>query len=232
MINYEWNQDLLNWQEGTPSTVPVIRAYDWETSSDEPPFMAYIAIPKTGTSSIFEQLAMPKVCTSRHQTRHVPAVATLDHNHDHSLITFIREPFQLYCSFYIFMKWRIDNGFIGSPMQMFHANTENVALIQSGATLEEFLLQCPVGQFYPYFVNPLTAQDFDFIGNIDRFEESIVAFNAMFNLSLDVVHYNKGQQDSPYVVSDEVVAAFKSRQSEEYVVYNDLLLASNLMLEN
>jgi hypothetical protein len=130
------------------------------------------------------------------------------------------------------MKWRIDNGFIGSPMQMFHANTENVALIQSGATLEEFLLQCPVGQFYPYFVNPLTAQDFDFIGNIDRFEESIVAFNSMFNLSLDVVHYNKGQQDSPYVVSDEVFAAFQQRQASEYLIYNEMLAVSNSLLGN
>ena len=232
MINYEWNQELLVWEAGIPSSVPVVREYDWETASDGPPFMAYIAIPKTATSSIFEQLAMPRVCSSRHQTRHVPAVAMFNHDHDHSLVTFIREPLALYCSFFYFMKWRIDNGFIGSPMQMFHANSANVALIQSGVTLEEFLLQCPIGQFYPYFIRPLTAQDFDFIGSVERFEESIAAFNAMFNLSLDVVHYNEGQQSSPYAVNDEVVTAFKSRQSEEYVVYNELLLASNLLLGN
>lgn len=230
MINYEWDSINLNWQTGIESSAPVIRHYNWSEATDVPPFIAYIAIPKTGTSSIFEQLSMPTICTSRNQTRHVPAVATLDHDHAHALVTFIREPLQLYCSFYNFMKWRIDNGFIGSPMQMFHANAENVALIQSGATLAEFLLQCPVGQFYPYFIRPLTAQDFNFIGSVERFEESISAFNAMFNLSLDVVHYNEGQQSSPYVVSDEVVAAFKSRQSEEYVVYNELLLASNLLL--
>lgn len=185
--------------------------------------IGYIRVPKTGSGSIenfFKQQKNKHLICGIH---HLPYVLLSEHTHQHEYFSFVREPLQLYSSFYFFMKKRISYEHIyNNPLDYTPMNKKNIDLLESKATVEEFLLECPKNQMLSYFIDPLPISELSFVGITENMDESINFLNDKFNFSIENKSINVNTDKtflSPYSFSKNIEKKFRLRNEREYEIY-------------
>lgn len=183
---------------------------------------AYVRIPKTGSHTLAYYLHdRPNYYT--YGLYHYPYVVLESFVPECNWITFARDPFQLYCSFYFFMQYRIHTQkALTNPLSYTHHNDKNIELITNNVSIEEFLAECPKGQFLPYFWLPMQPNDFDFVGITDDMDRSLHVFNKMFDLNVKntVINNNPSKKvNEKYVLAKGIENKFRKDNAQEFELY-------------
>lgn len=183
----------------------------------------YVRVPKTG-SLLLSTYLFGKTNYIVRGLYHLPYVIMSKQSPPNKWITTARDPLQMYSSFYHFMYKRVHSDFFQTnPLSYTHHNECNIELLKNKVSLEEFLIECPKGQFLPYFWLPMLPKDFDFIGITENMVESLQTFNKMFNLNIpnEYKNYNNDKSTKePYNVNSDVEKKFKKLNFKEYELYN------------
>lgn len=182
----------------------------------------YVRVPKTGSHTLsFYLPKQPKYYT--YGLFHYPYTVLESFVPECNWITFGRDPFQLYCSFYFFMQHRIHKQkALTNPLAYTHHNEKNIELITNNASIEEFLTECPKGQFLPYFWLPMQPNDFDFVGITEDMDRSLHVFNRMFNLNVKNTVYNNNPSkkvNEKYVLRKGIESKFRKDNALEFELY-------------
>lgn len=189
---------------------------------------AFIRVPKTGTTSLIngirEAVDSPShPCLTR---AHDLATTLLAHDHGHDFITMMRDPLQTSASCYYFVKNRLNIEEFDPSVKAGGRSgvlTVHADLIETGVTLEEYLLQSPANDFFGKFFGPLQPADCAFVGSVDDMVTSFKLLTAITGIPSTWRWSNKNPKRpatlQPYYVSPEVTAAFKERNALEYELY-------------
>lgn len=186
-------------------------------------YIGYIRVPKTGSRCIADYLLENQNSYMICGNHHLPYTILNNHDHSHTYISIVRDPLQLYCSFYFFMKKRsVDLKMFNNPLDYTQTNEKNMELLLSNVCLEEFLLECPPNQMLSYFIDPLPINDIDFIGTLEQLDKSIYCLNSIYNFNIKNYkeNYNIDKIEDSYSVSDDIRKKFISRNVREYEIYN------------
>lgn len=182
----------------------------------------YVRVPKTGSYLISTNLFNDPNYIIR-GTYHLPYVVMSKFQKPYAWITFARDPLQMYCSFYYFMYKRVNtDGFYTNPLSYTHNNAKNIELLKNKVSLEEFLMECPPGQFLPYFWSPMTPDEFDFVGITDNMSESLAVFNKMFGSNIPNVYLNHNSSKpvtEKYQLTPDVIKKFQNINAKEFELF-------------
>ena len=189
--------------------------------------LAFVRVPKTGSTSLMQSLfpviseTSGEVCLSG---VHVPASFYAMHPHPHRLITLVRDPLQMYCSFYWFMKIRLAKKDFKTPLAINPAHLENMALLNSGADLGTFLRECPPNQLFPFYYDTIPVSEYFYVGTVDDMKTSMTLLNRMTGIdtskSMVASNVNGAKPSSgEYPVSAETRSIFESRNAQEYSMH-------------
>ena len=181
----------------------------------------YVRVPKTGSHTLAYYLPQQTKYYT-YGIYHYPYVVLDSFIPECKWITFGRDPFQLYCSFYFFMQHRINVNATTNPIAYTHHNDKNIELLTNKVSIEEFLIECPKGQFLNYFWLPMQPNDFDFVGITEDMDRSLHVFNKMFNLDVkNNIHNNNPSKkvNEKYVLGKGVEAKFRKENAYEFELY-------------
>lgn len=183
----------------------------------------YIRVPKTG-SHLMSYYLIDNTKYYTYGLFHYPYVVLESFvPADCNWITVARDPFQLYCSFYFFMQNRVHNLHAPTnPIAYTHNNEKNMELFTNNVSVEEFLTECPKGQFLPYFWLPLQPNDFDFVGITEDMDKSLYVFNKMFNLDVKNNVYNNNPSkkvNEKYILAKGIEEKFRKDNALEFELY-------------
>jgi hypothetical protein len=188
----------------------------------------YIRVPKTGSGSIENYIEFYKIKHRFCGIHHIPYTLLSNHKHDHEYFCFVRNPLQLYCSFYYFMK-RVNSSpdNFNNPLFFTPFYKKNIKLIcEDNLDINDFLLNCDKNQMLSYFIDPLPLEDISFIGIFENMENSLKIMNEKFNMNIDNkkinINHNKDFKEL-YQVDSKIEKIFKNRNEREYEIYSKSL---------
>jgi hypothetical protein len=204
-------------------------------------FLPFVHVPKTGGLSLMNYAEENKIisCSAKHET----AKSLLMHKHDHfGLSTMIRDPFQLYISFYLYsVREKVNLYSNKTPF-----DEENMNLIWGEnhkekiknnlkmnkdcvphLTLENFLYLCSSNQMYSYFFSGVECDKFFYIGNTDKMDDSITMFNYFFNIknpTKEILYLNINPIKNTwqkYEIKNFNVNHFNKKNEKDIYIYNE-----------
>lgn len=202
--------------------------------------IGHIRVPKTASTwlttqlSSYERSTGTTVCGQNHQTASELAV----HNHDHALVTMIRNPMQAAISFYMMgqrmkamEKKRAASG-VGETPPMLKGtgplaaqphNAATMALINDDTvTVEDYLALCPANQLFGFYYDTISPRDYEYVGNSEEFDKSYFVFSSMYAyppvLSSDWNTNPEKAPTDPYIVNYSETD-FQNRNQLDYEMY-------------
>ena len=177
--------------------------------------LAFIRVPKTGSSVLAAGLESQQAgCLSIH---HMTAVEFSTHPHSHDFITLARDPLQMQCSAYYYLKPRVHQPDLPPAAYKYHPTT--IEMLQSNCTLEEFLTEHPGDQFMAKYWAGEDPRDFLWVGLQTAMGKSLAVLESLTGLVVENVYVNLGTNTGVYVVPREVEQVFRSRNRGEYEMY-------------
>jgi len=140
------------------------------------------------------------------------------HGHHHDFITLARDPLQLQCSAYYFLKPRVNQPDLPPAAYKYHPIT--IEMLQNGCTLEEFLTSHPADQFMAKYWAGSDPRDFLWVGNQAEMGASLALLKSLTGLDIPDVPVNVGPHTGRYEVPRDVESVFQRRNQGEYEMYN------------
>lgn len=146
------------------------------------------------------------------------------HDHDHFFYTQVRDPYDMACSLYFFLKrksaeTKLPASIIGSNVD---ADYHNSKLIMGGASINEFLENMKHNQTYTHYYDFLDIEDFDCVGQSSDFEKTKNLLEVMFNINIKThitnVNPNKNINE-PYNFNFNQ-KMFELLNQQEYEIFN------------
>lgn len=187
---------------------------------------AMVKVPKTGTTTVvfgYQDLWKSEehpCLSSAHWTISMWGERHGDHSHD--FFTWVRDPLQMYCSSYYFLKNRIHRIEHASKSveEDKHPLYEHSLMLQDITSLEEYLLEAPANDFMPKYFGGSDLKDYVFVGKTEEMSTSLQIFTKITGLPIKDEWRNKNPKRpetlQPYYVPADVAAKFKKRNYQEY----------------
>jgi len=196
--------------------------------------IGFIHVPKTGGLGLAEYWrSQGTVWCGKHQT-----LGTLmKHEHEHTYITFVRDPLQTYISFYYFVtRHHINLYKHHTPQDMPNMHLiwgEHGGLQEDGnpdmhvkgnakVSLNEFLENCEPNQMFGHFFAPHGPEAIDFVGYTKEMDKSydLLAKTTGIIAPKRWININPNKKlNEDYVVNIEI-DAFKKRNELDYEMYH------------
>ena len=177
--------------------------------------LAFIRVPKTGSTVIASQIqALNDPCLT---DRHVTAAEFAAHGHPHEFITLARDPLQMQCSAYYYLKPRVRQPDL--PPAAYKYDPLTIQMLQNNCTLDEFLTEHPGDQFMAKYWAGEDPRNFLWVGLQTAMGESLGILESLTGLALENRYINMGTHSGVYVVPDAVEQVFRARNQGEYEMY-------------
>lgn len=146
-------------------------------------------------------------------------------NHDHLFYTQVRDPYDVACSLYFFLKNGGEKR--GEPVSIIGSNVDadhhNARLIARGASVNEFLENMMHNQTYVHYYDDLNIKDFDCIGISSNIEKTKKLFEKIFNTKINtrITNNNPNKKiNEPYNFKF-TRKDFKKLNDHEYKIFYD-----------
>lgn len=148
--------------------------------------LSFVHIPRTGGTSI-DVLVETEPNSGNYEKMkksfrgHYPTSFFQKHLREYTVdfMTFIRDPYQIYSSFYYFYK---QNGTPLNSVIKQHV-TDAHMVMHRDITIEQYFELIKPNSLYTSYIDSFPISQFAFVGNADEMDKSINLFNAMFNPS-------------------------------------------------
>lgn len=195
--------------------------------------IGFVHVPKTGGLTLVEHLrSTGTVWCGKHQSLDT----LMKHEHDHTYLTFVRDPFQTYVSFYYFVtRNKINLYWHRTPQDTSNMHLiwgEDGGLQEDGnpgipvvgspqVTIQEFLDNCEPNQMFGYFYAPHGPEIIDFVGYTKEMEKSYKLLEIITGISAPKKWKNinpKKPVNQDYQI-DYDVESFKKRNELDYEMY-------------
>lgn len=198
--------------------------------------VAFIRVPKCATTSlaitldVMHQCGVINLCSGPG----LKTAAVLEqHAHVHQYVTMIREPLQLYISYYWYLK-RLNAD--GKDIAVGPAHIRNnMPLVLASATQEDWLRDCPKNMMFKHFYDPLTKTDFAYIGVVAQMDRSNDLLNAIIGFrhmtTMDINVNPDKPLSEPYTTTYDP-DLFATQCAQDYAYYNAGLDRFNTLCAN
>lgn len=145
--------------------------------------VAYVTIPKTGTTAIGGLLLRQRAQSVCLPSRHTPMREYERHEHQHTaFVTYTRDPVDIYCSLYYFVH-RPEGALLqGTVLDQLPLIKQNVTIAQESADVNVFLDNCVPNAFQSDMWGDREPEEFDFIGDSARPHESAEALSGFLGI--------------------------------------------------
>lgn len=195
--------------------------------------IGFIHVPKTGGLGLSEYWkSQGTTWCGKHQSLDT----LMKHEHDHTYITFVRDPLQTYISFYHFVtRHHINLYKHRTPQDMANMHLiwgEHGGLQEDGnpdmpvigkpkATLKDFLDNCETNQMFGYYYAPHGPEEIDFVGHTKEMDKSYDLLNAItgINPPKKWINVNPNKPVNQDYQIDYDVESFKKRNELDYEMY-------------
>jgi hypothetical protein len=133
--------------------------------------------------------------------------------------TQIRDPYDMACSLYFFLKREKNSSIIGTNVD---ADYHNHKLILSKASINDFLENMSHNQTYTHYYDDLDISDFDCVGWSSNMKETEELILKIFNIKINVVTLNINPEKKMEDVYNFQFTRndFKKLNEKEYEIYN------------
>lgn len=195
--------------------------------------IGFIHVPKTGGLGLAEHWkSQGTTWCGKHQSLDT----LMKHEHDHTYITFVRDPLQTYTSFYHFVTRHGINLYKHhTPQDMSNMHLiwgEHGGLQEDGnpdmpvrgkpqTKLNEFLENCEPNQMFGYYFAPHGPEEIDFVGHTKEMDKSYDLLAATIGIIAPKrwtnINPNK-KVNEDYMVNIDI-DAFKKRNELDYEMY-------------
>lgn len=195
--------------------------------------IGFIHVPKTGGLGLAQHWKSQGITwCGKHQSLDT----LIKHEHDHTYITFVRDPLQTYISFYYFVtRHRINLYKHHTPQDMANMHLiwgEHGGIQEDGnpdmhvggkvkASLNEFLENCEPNQMFGYYFSPHGPEEIDFVGYTKEMDKSydLLAATTGIVAPKKWTNINPNKKiDEEYMVNIDL-DAFKKRNELDYEMY-------------
>lgn len=187
--------------------------------------ISLIRIPKTGSTTLFRNLPVGSPDYPCLSADHIIRAEYEAHGHPHDYITMVRDPLQIYCSNFYFLKNRMNiqkvrPDYKPAPKMVL---ADHMNPIKAANGIEQYLVTAPTNDFITRYFSGALPDDFVFIGETNHMAESLALLSAITGLPTRYVWENKNPKRpstlQPYWVPKGVGIAFKKRNEQEYELY-------------
>lgn len=114
---------------------------------------AFVHVPKTGGTNIKRHVK--GLCKG-----HIRVSEFMSHDHHHEYMTFVRDPYDVVCSGYYFVKRKLIKNAGSAAFDEKHMDL----IWNKKVSVEDFLDQCVQNHTFTYYYDSLTPKDFSFVG--------------------------------------------------------------------
>ena len=172
---------------------------------------ALVHVPKTGGTSI--KKSIPNLCRGMHR----PVSWFDNHDHDHTFMTMVRDPYDTAASGYFFTKRQgIKQG--STDFDIYHKNL----IWKENVDVNTFLEKTVPNHRYAYYFDTKSIEDFDYVGYTYDMKASVELANKMFDMN---IYYRAVNTNPSHTLGNEYNLgysrqAFKERHSKDYDIYN------------
>jgi hypothetical protein len=189
--------------------------------------LALIRVPKCGSTTLAHSLR-PLFKSDDYPClapTHNTVGLFLSHDHPHDFVSMVRDPLQLYCSAYYYVRnVAAQGGFYDNLVQgLRKVVLEEHTKIALDTTLEEYLVSAPENDFMTVFFEGIEPKDFLFLGEVNQMQTSLDLFTRITGIPTNYEWANKNPNRpetlQPYWADPSVVSVFKKRNEQEYEVY-------------
>lgn len=154
-------------------------------------------------------------------------------NHDHLFYTQLRDPYDVACSLYFFLK--NGNEKTGMPVSIIGSNIDtdyhNSQLVSNNISINEFLENMMHNQTYVHYYDDLNIKDFDCIGLSNDIKKTKKLFEKIFNVKIDthVTNNNINKKlNEPYNFKFNRTDFKKLNEQEYEIFYEGIKKFNNL----
>jgi hypothetical protein len=179
--------------------------------------IAFIHVPKTGGLSFRESLLKHEIDFYYDSHKTMEEVYKINNNFD--FVSFFRDPIDIVISGYYFMKRHsITHDKNLNPLDYMLSQR-----IQNNIGLKEYVEEYPSNSIYSRFIGKKYLQYFTFIGDFDRYSESIQLFNKIFNTDIKESYVNENPEKNKgekYSIQIDI-HSFIEKNKEDYEIYHN-----------
>jgi hypothetical protein len=138
--------------------------------------IVFVHVPKTGGTFLNFQNLFPNQASRVHEP--LSSLLNWKENLNKSLFTMVRDPYDIACSEYYFMKKNISFK-TRNPSYLKHAKL----IYKDKLSIEEYLEKKIKNSIYPFYYDVKTPKDFDCVGVTEEMDKTVSLIYSMFDIS-------------------------------------------------
>lgn len=147
------------------------------------------------------------------------------HDHDHVFFTQVRDPYDIACSLYFFLKRGMEKS--GAPTFIISSNIDadyhNSKIIAKGASINDFLENMKHNQTYTHYYDEIKIEDFDCVGLSTEIDKTKLLLKNIFNVNVEthITNVNPNKKVSQQYSFEFSRKDFEKLNEKEYFIFNN-----------